>query len=99
MLSTNAITEFAVLIRHEGYACRVRVASIADARWVLDCLSKSFIFRTSDPFEEHNVPDDCVFCVAYGSQPSRRALESLIAAIPGARLEVDRTAENEAASM
>ena len=92
-LLTNATTTFAVSIRHEGYACRVRVAGIENAFWVLDCLSKSFVFRTSQPIQEAELPAYCTFCVAHGSQISRRQLESLFAAIPGVRLDLDRSPE------
>ena len=92
----SAITEFAVLIRHEGYACRVRVAGIKNVRWVLDRLSESFVFRTSEPTQEVELPAYCTFRVAHGSQLSQRKLESLLAAIPGVRLGFDQPLEEVA---
>ena len=90
---TSATANFAVSIRHEGYACRVRVAGIENALWVLDCLSESFVFRTSEPIQEAGLPAICTFRVAHGAQISRRQLESLFAAIPGVRLDLDRSLE------
>ena len=84
------------MIRHEGYACRIRVASIGNARWVLDRLSESFVFRTSEPIQEAELPAYCTFCVAHGAQISQRKLESLLSAIPGVRLSFDHLQEEEA---
>ena len=92
----SAITEFAVWIRHEGYACRVRVAGIENARWVLDRLSESFVFRTSEPIQKAELPAYCTFCVAHGSQLSHRKLESLLIAIPGVMLSLDHSLEEVA---
>ena len=89
----NAITKFAVFIRHEEYACRVRVVGVENARWILARLSESFVFRTSEPIEEAKLPAFSTFAVAYGSQPSRRRLESLFAALPGVSLQMDHSLE------
>ena len=84
------------MIRHEGYACRIRVAGIENARWVLDRLSESFVFRTSEPIQEAKLRAYCTFYVVHGSQLSRGKLESLLNAIPGARLALDPSLEKVA---
>jgi len=81
------------LIRHEEYACRIRVTGIENARLVLFCLSEAFVFRTSQSFQEVEHPASCSFCVAYGGQLTPRELERLLAAIPGVQLQVDRSHE------
>jgi len=86
-LSTNSITEFAVLIRDEGYACRICVESIDIARQILVFLSGAFVFKTSEPMREREQPAQCIFRVAYGSQLSHRKLIGLLSAMPGVRLE------------
>ena len=85
-----------MFIRHEGYACRLRVAGIENSQWILDQLSKAFVFMTSEPIQEEGLPALCTFRVVYGSQLSRRKLESLLVAIPGVRLAFDQPLEEVA---
>jgi hypothetical protein len=88
-LPTPSITEFAVLIRDEGYACRIWVESVDVAREILVSLSDAFVFKTSEPMLEGALPTQCNFRVAYGSHLSLRRLATLLSAIPGVRLKVD----------
>lgn len=79
----------AVFIKNEGYACRVSVEGLDNARWVVDRLSQSFVFKTSEPMLEGVRPARCTFRVAYDSQLSHRKLSGLLSALPGVRLILD----------
>jgi hypothetical protein len=60
----------------------VRVDGIKNAKWLLDRLGRSFVFKTSEPINEEADSSCCTFRVMCGSQMSRRVLEKLLAAIP-----------------
>ena len=77
---------FPVWIRPLGNNCRLRVDGIKNAQWLLDRLSRSFVFKTSDPMDEEQGSTCCAFRVAYSSQTSRRGLEKLLVAIPEVKL-------------
>lgn len=62
---------------------------------MLERLSRSFVFRTSEPFEEVERSSRFTFRVTHGSQLSQRKLESLLAAIPGVKLRIDYSLEEE----
>jgi 7,8-dihydro-6-hydroxymethylpterin-pyrophosphokinase len=79
------------LIRHEPYACRVWVVGVENAKSVLRRLSESFVFMTSEPIELQEQPAYCRFSVVHGSQLSPNQLERLLAAIPGVRLQRERS--------
>jgi hypothetical protein len=64
----------------------VRVDGIKNAKWLLDRLGHSFVFKTSDPINEEADSSCCTFRVTCGSQMSRRVLERLLAAIPEVNL-------------
>lgn len=78
-----------MLIRHEGFACRVRADGAANSLEILKRLSNSFAFKTCEPLEQCGQSTYCTFSVAYGSHLTRRGLESLLLAIPGVKLLVD----------
>ena len=80
---------FPVWLRPLGNACRVRVDGIKNAQWLVDRLSRSFVFKTSDPMNEEEGSSCYTFRVAYSSQMSRRGLERLLAAIPEVNLMTD----------
>ena len=80
---------FRVWLRPLGSACRVRVDGIRNARWLLDRLGHSFIFKTSDPVDEEEGSSCCTFRLAYRSQMSRRGFERLLVAIPEVNLMAD----------
>ena len=73
---------FRVWTRALGYMCEVRVDGIENAKWLLDRLGRSFVFKTSEPIDEEADSSCCTFRVMYGSQMSRRVLERLLTAIP-----------------
>ncbi len=80
---------FRVWIRPLGSDYRVRVDGIGNARWLLDLLGHSFVFKTADPMNEEDGSACCTFRVAYNSRTSRRGLDRLLAAIPEVTLMTD----------
>lgn len=78
-----------VRTRPMGGVCRVRVDGLEQARWLLDWLSRSFVFKTCEPILEDANPLSCTFRVAYSSQVSPARLDSLLAAIPEVCLSRD----------
>jgi hypothetical protein len=79
----NAIN---VWLRPLGDFCRVRVDGIENARWLLDRLSQSFVFKTFEPFAETMGSSVCSFQVPYNPPLSRSKFERLLAAIPEVHL-------------
>ena len=78
---------FCVWIRPLGSNCRVRVDGLRNAKWLLNRLGHSFVFKTAEAIEEDGT--HCSFRVAYNSQTPRRAFEKLLAAIPEVQLMTD----------
>lgn len=78
-----------VKIRRMDGICRVRVDRIDQARWLLDQLAQSFVFKTCEPILEDEIPSCCTFRVAYSSQISPTRLSTLIASIPEVSLSSD----------
>jgi hypothetical protein len=60
----------------------VRVEGSENTQWLLTRLSRSFIFKSSEPVCEETTGDCCTFQVPYNSLTSRRALEHLLGTIP-----------------
>jgi hypothetical protein len=80
---------FPVWLRPLRSAWRVRVDGIRNAQWLLDRLSRSFVFKTSDAMNEEDGSSCCTFHVAYSSQMSPREFERLLTAIPEVKLIAD----------
>jgi hypothetical protein len=80
------MTAFHVWLRPLGDFCRVRVDGIENARWLLDRLSQSFVFKTFEPFGETMGSPVCSFQIPYNPPLSRSKFEGLLAAIPEVRL-------------
>jgi hypothetical protein len=78
-----------VKIRRFGDTCRIRVECVDQARWLLDRLAQSFVFKTCEPILEAESPESCTFQVAYSSQISPARLDRLITAIPEVVLTSD----------
>lgn len=81
---------------HQPYACRLRVTGMENAQWLLEKLSRSFVFSTSESIQQ--LSNDCIFFVSYGSHITQRKLENLITAIPGVRLQVEKRPDEAAAT-
>jgi len=74
-----------------GAMGRAREDGMENAKWLLDRLSQSFVFKTSKPFGETVGTSVCGFEVSYSPPLSRFKFERLLAAIP----EVDLTTRPE----
>lgn len=77
---------FCVWIRPLGSNCRVRVDGIKNVKWLLDRLSQSFVFKSSEPIDEDQSSSCSTFQVPYSSQMPRSTFEKLLAGIPEVRL-------------
>ena len=80
---------FRVWVRPLGDAYRVRVDGAENARWLLDRLSQSFVFKSSDSVSEERGSPFCSFQVPCQSRLSRSAFERLLAAIPEVELALE----------
>ena len=80
---------FHVWIRPSDGNCRVRVENVLSARWLLDRLSQSFIFKSCEPVREEADSACCNFRVMFGSQMSPPLFTRLLAAIPEVNLTLE----------
>ncbi len=80
---------FQVWIRPLSSACRVRVDSIRNAQWLLNRLSQSFVFKTSEPLDNDIATACSSFQVQYSSQMSGSKLTKLLAAFPEIKLMLE----------
>jgi hypothetical protein len=62
------------------------VDGVENAKWLLNQLSHSFVFKTSKPFGEAIGTSVCGFDVPYNPPLSRANFESMLVAIPEVRL-------------
>lgn len=83
------MSPFQVWLRPVGGACKVRVDGATNARWLLDRLSRSFIFKSCEPLSEERDTAHCTFRVAYSPQVSRSAFEQTLARIPEVNLMLE----------
>lgn len=77
---------FRVWLRPLGDVCRVRVDSVANAKWLLNRLSQSAVVNTSGPIGKIDGTSNCSFEVPCDSTLSRSKFEKLLAAIPEVKL-------------
>lgn len=77
---------FRVWIRPLVSVCRVRVDGIRNAQWLLNRLSESFVFKTSEPLDDNLATACSSFQVQYNSQMSGSKFAKLLAAIPEVNL-------------
>jgi hypothetical protein len=73
---------FRVWARALGGASRLRVEGPSNSRWLLDQLSRSFVFKDSQPMVEERASSCCTFHIPHGQQLSSASLERLLRAIP-----------------
>jgi hypothetical protein len=83
------MTPFRVWLRPLGGSCRVRVDGAGNARWLLDRLSRSFVFKSSQAIVDDMASACSTFVVPHSSQTSRAAFEKLLSAIPEVKLMPD----------
>jgi hypothetical protein len=77
---------FRVWIRPSTSNCKVRVEGMKNARWLLDRLTQSFVFKSSEAIDDDEAPSYSTFRVAYSSQTPRSKFEKLLVAIPEVEL-------------
>jgi hypothetical protein len=80
------MNKFNVWIRPLVDACGVRVDSLENAQWLLNRLSQSFVFKSSEPMNETDFFPCCSFRVAYSSQMCQTAFQKLLATISEVKL-------------
>jgi hypothetical protein len=73
---------FHVWIRSLGNSSRVRVEGNDNAQWLVGRLSRSFVFKSSQPMHQETSTLFYSFEVPYTSQTSRSTFEKLLATIP-----------------
>lgn len=83
------MNSFSVWIRPLGGVCRVRVDGTQNARWLLDRLGRSFVFKSSEPIHDDQGSSRSTFQVPYSSQMPRSVFEKLLVAIPEVTLMLD----------
>ena len=75
------MNRFRVWLRPMNSGCKVKVDGIKNARWLLDRLSQSFVFKSSEAMNEEEFFPACVFAVPYGSQMSHSLFWKLLSGI------------------
>jgi hypothetical protein len=80
---------FRVWLRPSDGVCQLRVDGIENTKWLLDRLSRSFVFKTAQPVNEDQGPSFCTFRVAYSPRMSPSRFERLLGAIPEVQLMSD----------
>jgi len=76
------MNRFHVWLRPSNNDCKVRVDGLQNAKWLLNRLSQSFVFKSSKPMNEDEFFPACVFDVMYGSQMCHSAFKKLLSGIP-----------------
>ncbi len=85
----TAMNKFRVWLRPLGASCKVRVDGTKNARWLLNRLSQSFVFNTSQGINDEEVPSCSIFHVQYNSQMSLSQFQRVLAAIREVKLMSD----------
>ena len=84
--SGKLMTTFNVWISSKGDVCRVRVDGLKNTLWLLERLSRSFVFKTSESLREDSVSSSFSFSVIHNFQMTQSRFERLLASIPEVRL-------------
>ncbi len=77
---------FDVWVNSKRDVCRVRVEGLKNALWLLDRLSKAFVFKTSEALEEDLSSSSFSFSVIHNFQMTQPKFERLLGSIPQVRL-------------
>ena len=75
------MNQFRVWLRPLNSGCKVKVDGIKNARWLLDRLSQSFVFKSSEAMNEDEFFPVCAFAVPYGSQMCYSVFRKLLSGI------------------
>jgi hypothetical protein len=73
---------FAVAVRRVGHEYLVCVEGIANAKWLLEQLARSFVFRSARAISEEPGSAVCSFHVPYNSRLSAVHFNKLLTSIP-----------------
>ncbi|HEY2414043.1 MAG TPA: hypothetical protein VGI40_17485 [Pirellulaceae bacterium] len=73
---------FRVWVRPLDYEYLVCVDGVENARWLLDQLAASFIFRSAQPISQENDSTLCTFQVPSSSQLPLSRMQKVLTAIP-----------------
>lgn len=73
---------FRVWVQPLDYEYRVSVDGFANARWLLDRLSRAFVFKSARPMDEDVRTSLCTFQVPYNSKLSIGVFCRLLSAMP-----------------
>ncbi|MBI3463143.1 MAG: hypothetical protein HY000_08810 [Planctomycetes bacterium] len=84
------MNKFQVAVSPQDNFCGVRVQGLENGRWLLDHLSRVFIFKSSDPLNEDPGGGTSSFRVSYSSQVSLSLLQKILGAIPQVVLITER---------
>ena len=74
--------DFRVWVQPTEYGFFLLVDGVGNARWLLDQLGRSFVFRSAEPIAERMNSPLCTFAVPGGPQLSLHRLQQLLAEIP-----------------
>jgi len=86
---SKTMDRFQVSIHPMANGCRVRVEGIQNAKWLLNRLSQSFVFKSSEAIKEERGSSYSIFNVLYSSQISPSRFKKLLAFIPEVNLLLD----------
>ncbi len=80
---------FSVWIRPLGTDGKIRVENMPIATWLINRLSRLFVFKGSEPVNENECFPCCTFRVVYSSQMCHDRFLKLLNTIPEVRLMSD----------
>ena len=83
------MNNFRVWLRPSGTSCKVRVDGIKNARWLLNRLSQSFVFKTSQSIDDDEAACCSTFHVQYNSQTPLSQFQKVLGAIREVKLMSD----------
>ena len=83
------MNRFPVWLGPSKSGCKVRVDGVKNARWLLNRLSRSFVFKSSEAMNEEDFFPACVFGIVYGSQMCHSAFKKLLSDMPEVDLMID----------
>jgi hypothetical protein len=83
------MNQISVWMRPLGTDGKIRVESLKNARWLLNRLSRFFVFKGSESVNEEESFPCCTFRVVFGSQMNYTSFRKLLDGIPEVRMMAD----------
>jgi hypothetical protein len=77
---------FRVWVRPSDYEFLVCVDGVENARWLIDQLGRSFVFRSAQPIYQEHTSRLCSFQVPRYAQLSFTTLKKMLVAMPQVKL-------------